>query len=208
MDNNLHKLTEYFTKFPGVGSRQAKRFVYFLLSRDTQFIEGLAQVLSSAKKEVSQCSLCYRFYSVQNSSVDSNECDMCSNANTSKGVIMVVEKDVDLENIQRIGIFNGNFFVLGGVVPILDKKPIEKIRAKELFTRVQNGTKDGLREVIIALSVTPEGENTTQYLTKILEPLTEKHSLKISTLGRGLSTGTELEYSDSDTLQNALKNRS
>ncbi len=206
MNDNLHKLTEYFTKFPGIGPRQAKRFVYFLLSRDGQFIEGITHAILDAKKDTTQCSLCFRFYSsptVEGAPI----CDICGSPNTNKDTLMIVEKDVDLENIRKTGVFNGNFFVLGGSVPILDKKPVEKIRAKELFTRVQNGAKDELKEVILALSVNPEGENTIQYLTKILESLAEKYSLKISTLGRGLSTGTELEYSDSDTLENALKNR-
>ena len=213
MNDNLHKLSEYFTKFPGIGPRQAKRFVYFLLSRDRQFIEGLTTAILDAKKDTTQCSLCYRFFSqtirhsVSNSLGEETVCDMCESPNTNKELLMVVEKDVDLENIRKMGVFDGRFFVLGGSVPILDKKPVEKIRAKELFTRVQNGAKDGLKEVVLALSVNPEGENTIQYLAKILEPLAEKYSLQISTLGRGLSTGTELEYSDSDTLENALKNR-
>jgi recombination protein RecR len=205
MNDNLHKLTEYFSKFPGIGSRQAKRFVYFLLSRDKRFIEDFTQAILDAKKDTSQCSLCFRFYSSPRT--EETVCNACSSPNTSKDILMVVEKDVDLENIQKTEVFDGSFFVLGGSVPILDKKPVEKIRAKELFTRVQNGAKKELKEVILALSINPEGENTILYLEKILEPLAEKYSLKISTLGRGLSTGTELEYSDSDTLENALKNR-
>lgn len=206
MNDNLQTLAEYFTKFPGIGTRQAKRFVYFLLSRDRRFLESFAKAILNAKDNTTQCSLCYRFYSspsVNNKTI----CNICENPNTDKKILMVLEKDVDLENIQKMEIFNGNFFVLGGLVPILDKNPVEKIRAKELFTRVQDGAKNGLKEVVLALSVNPEGENTTLYLIKILEPLAEKYSLKISTLGRGLSTGTELEYSDSDTLKNALKNR-
>jgi len=206
MNDNLQTLAEYFTKFPGIGTRQAKRFVYFLLSRDRQFLESFAKAILNAKDDTTQCSLCYRFYSSQ---LENNKtiCNICENPNTNKDVLMVLEKDVDLENIQKMGIFNGSFFVLGGSVPILNKNPTEKIRAKELFIRVQDSAKNGLNEVILALSINPEGENTTQYLTKILEPLAEKYSIKISTLGRGLSTGTELEYSDSDTLENALKNR-
>lgn len=200
------KLLEYFTKFPGIGPRQAKRFVYFILRRDKRFVEELASLILNAKESTIQCSSCYRLFSSQ-TNTQSTLCNMCQDLNTDKEILMVVEKDVDLENIIKTGVFNGYFFVLGGAVPILNKNPSERIRAKELFTRVQNGAKNGLKEVILALSVNPEGENTILYLQKILEPLAEKYSLKISTLGRGLSTGTELEYSDSDTLQNALKNR-
>jgi len=207
MNDNLHKLAEYFSKFPGIGPRQSRRFVYFLLSRDDQFIKNFTEAILDSKKETTKCSLCYRLYSSSVQTEVDPTCEICASSNTNKEVIMVVEKDVDLENIQKTGVFNGAFFVLGGSVPIMKKKPLDKIRAKELFTRVQDAAKADLREVILALSVSPEGENTILYLTKILDPLAQKYSLKISTLGRGLSTGTELEYSDSDTLENALRNR-
>ncbi len=206
MNNDLNKLSEYFAKFPGIGNRQSKRFVYFILSRDEKFVKDFADTLLSVKKNTTQCSSCYRFYSSRVKTEEST-CELCVDFDVNKEILMVVEKDVDLENVRKTGVFSGSFFVLGGSVPILDKKPAEKIRAKELFMAVQDRAKGGLKEVILALSVNPEGENTILYLTKILEPLAEKYSLKISTLGRGLSTGTELEYSDSDTLQNALKNR-
>jgi recombinational DNA repair protein RecR len=118
---------------------------------------------------------------------------------------MVVEKDVDFENIVKTGEYGGKFFILGGTIPILEREPTKRIRAKQLIEIVDRN-KD-IEEIILALSVNPEGENTLQYVRKILEPLAEKHNIKITALGRGLSTGTELEYSDSDTLQNALKNR-
>ncbi len=200
------KLTEYFTKFPGIGPRQAKRFVYFILRKDNRFIEELSSLILNAKKSTMQCSSCYRLFSSE-MNTQSSICDLCQNLNTDENIIMIVEKDVDLENVIKTGVFGGFFFVLGGSIPILDKSPSNKIRAKELFERVKNGAKNGLKEVILAMSVNPEGENTILYIHKVLEPLVEKYSLKISTLGRGLSTGTELEYSDSDTLQNALKNR-
>ncbi len=200
------KLLEYFTKFPGIGRRQAKRFVYFILRKDNQFVEELASLILNAKGSTSQCSSCQRLFSSQ-ANTQSGICNKCNDLNIDKEILMVVEKDVDLENVIKTGVYGGFFFVLGGTVPILEKNPLNKIRAKELFNRVQSGAKNELKEVVLALSVNPEGENTILYLQKILEPLAEKYSLKISTLGRGLSTGTELEYSDSDTLENALKNR-
>jgi recombination protein RecR len=208
MSDNINKLTEYFTKFPGIGQRQARRFVYFLLAKDTGFIKELSSLILNAKENTAQCSSCLRFYSAQiRHSMSNNLCSICENPNTDKKILMVVEKDVDLENIKKTEVYNGLFFVLGGTIPILNKNPSEKIRAKELFKRVQDGAKADLKEIILAMSVNPEGENTVLYITKILEPLAQKFQLKISTLGRGLSTGTELEYSDSDTLGNALKNR-
>ncbi len=127
---------------------------------------------------------------------------------------MLVSHDVDFENIEKTHFYNGYYFVLGGAVPILEKNPEKRIRQKELLEIVEKKIKNGLSEIIIALNYNPEGENTLTYLQEILKPLTQPSSakatagaVKISTLGRGLSTGTELEYSDSDTIKNALKNR-
>ena len=203
--NSIDKLTEIFKSFPGIGSRQAKRFVYFLLSQNPSFIENLSRLITDIKKDISQCANCYRFFYNNNSK--NNLCDVCLNSQTDKSVLMVVEKDVDLENIQKTDAYSGLYFVLGGSLPILEQDPAKKIRVRELFNRAQELAKENLKEIILATSATPEGENTSMYVRKILTPLAEKYTLKISALGRGLSTGTELEYSDTNTLQNALKNR-
>jgi len=133
---------------------------------------------------------------------------------------MIVSNDVDFENIEKTKFYNGYYFILGGSVPILEKNPDKKIRQIELLEEVDKKIKKGLSEIIIALNYNPEGENTLSYLKELLKPYTPEQNpashkamqgkvgtLKISTLGRGLSTGTELEYSDGDTIKNALKNR-
>jgi recombination protein RecR len=121
---------------------------------------------------------------------------------------MIVSLDVDFENIEKTKFYNGYYFILGGTVPILEKNPENKIRQTDLLKTIEEKVKSGLNEIILALNYNPEGENTVTYLTEFLKGITEKNNIKISTLGRGLSTGTELEYSDSDTIKNALKNRS
>jgi recombination protein RecR len=120
---------------------------------------------------------------------------------------MIVPNDVDFENIEKTKSYNGYYFVLGGTVPILDKNPDRKIRQKELFEILNKKVQNKLTEIIIAVNYNPEGENTLSYLKEILHPILERNNIKVSNLGRGLSTGTELEYSDSETLKNALKNR-
>lgn len=204
--DQIEKLTTYFLKFPGIGRRQARRFVYHLLSKDQKYLSGFADLISEIKKEISECSSCHRFFSSKTSKGEL--CDICRDAATDTATIMVVEKDVDLENVQKSGAYHGKYFVLGGTVPFLDKNPHESIRAKALVDEVEKDCKaTTLKEVILALSANPEGEHTTLYVKNILERFVEKYRLKISVLGRGLSTGTELEYSDSDTLKNAFKNR-
>lgn len=204
--SSIEKLTELFSKFPGIGPRQAKRFVYFLLAQNPEFVSKLSSSLSDLHNDILQCVSCFRFF--QKDASGENTCPTCKDPEYDTSALLVVEKDVDLENIRKMSAWNGLYFVLGGSLPILEKDPPKKIRSKELFYAVQDRAKSGaLKEVVLAMSATVEGENTLVYLSKILAPLAEKYALKIAVLGRGLSTGTELEYSDADTFKNALENR-
>lgn len=202
----LETLTEYFSKFPGIGPRAARRFVYFLLSKDAPFTEGLLEAIRDLKKSVAQCPSCFRYFRKNGSGLEL--CDICRDEHTDQSTLLVVEKDADFENTRKSGSYPGLYFILGGAIPILEKNPTQKIRGRELFDRVQTAAKAGtLKEVILAMNATAEGENTALYVSKTLEPLAQKFNLKISSLGRGLATGTELEYSDAETFKSALKNR-
>jgi recombination protein RecR len=215
--DNTQKLIELFKEFPGIGPRQAKRFVYFLLNRNPAYANDLAKLIGEVRSTVHCCDTCFRFFSnssdVQSSTL--HTCVICRDGSRDKKLLMIVSHDVDFENIEKTHFYNGYYFILGGTVPILEKNPEKRIRQKDLMSVVEKKigstgspqVKDGLKEIIIALNYNPEGENTLSYLSQILKPLAEKNKIKISTLGRGLSTGTELEYSDSDTIKNALKNR-
>lgn len=204
--NSISKLTELFSKFPGIGPRQAKRFVYFLLTRNSAYLEELARLLLELKKEVSTCESCMRFFA--NSMRNTKICDICRNQNRQNEMLMVVERDADFENIERSKVYDGKYFILGDKVPILEKHPEQRVRAQELVNIVSERARSGaLKEIILALPINPDGENTEQYVKKLLSPLAEKYDIKISMLGRGLSTGIELEYPDSETLKNAFKNR-
>jgi len=203
--NSIDKLAEYFSKFPGIGPRQSKRFVHFLLTRNNGFLYEFTDLIKQLKKDVRICQSCSRFYHA--SSMDKS-CSICSNLNRDNSVLMVVAKDVDLENIERIGDYNGQYFVLGGLLPILEKEPERRIKINKLLELVKEKIKGKkLKEIILALSLNPEGENTLDYLSEQIKLAIKKYPLKISTLGRGLSTGTELEYLDDNTFENAFKNR-
>jgi recombination protein RecR len=205
--DSIKKLTELFREFPGIGPRQAKRFVYFLLTRPNSYLNEMAELLKELKKDIRVCSSCFRFFPPDASS--SNICSICSNDQRDHTSLMIVSKDVDLETIEKSHSYNGVYFVLGGSVPILEKNPEIKVRSKELLKTVEERSRNNeLREIIMAMSINPEGENTEEYIAHLLSPLATQHKIKISILGRGLSTGTELEYSDSETIKNALKNRS
>ncbi len=199
MTNSIEKLSELFEKFPGVGKRQAKRFVYFLLRKNSGYSKDISDAILSLKKNIRLCEESFQFfYSERGDTLSPIARD--ENRNNSK--LMIVEKDSDLENIERMGVYSGKYFVLGGSIPVLSKEPTQYIREAELL-RIIEKKKENLKEIILALSVNPQGENTLEYLQKILE----KFNIKISILGRGLSTGTELEYSDKDTFLSAFDNR-
>ncbi len=192
----ISKLREYFERFPGIGPRQAQRFVYWLLNEDSAFIKNLSETLIKLQGDAKQCNQCFRFYA-------GGGCRIC-NENRDDSRLLVVEKDADLENIEKTGVYDGRYFVLGGLVPF-SQEPPKNIRLKELFSRTEKESKNKLKEVILAFGATAEGDNTGRYIEKILEPLV--NSIKISRFGRGLSTGAELEYLDADTLKNALEGR-
>lgn len=203
--NSTEKLIELFKEFPGIGPRQAKRFVYYLLTRPNGYASELAKLIGEVKSQVTSCNTCFRFFTRNGN--PASTCPVCNNTNRDNKTLMIVSHDVDFENIEKTNSYNGYYFILGGTVPILEKTPERRIRQAELLSAIEKKVQNGLSEIIIALSYNPEGENTLNYLSSLIRPLAEKNSIKISTLGRGLSTGTELEYSDSDTIKNALKNR-
>ena len=203
--NPIEDLAKYFKEFPGIGERQAKRFVYFLLHKNPSYVKELGDKILELKNTIHQCPSCYLFFQSQ----DNQLCETCNNPKTIKTSLLIVEKDADYENIKKSKNYGGMYFILGGLVPIVTKDTPNFIRIKELTTKIEErATKNELKEVIIALSLSSQGEHTDMYLREILSPLEKKYNLSIVSLGRGLSTGTELEYSDSETIKNALRNRS
>jgi len=204
--NSIEKLIQIFTHFPGIGPRQARRFVYYLLTRNNGAIEELAKNLGTLRDEVIMCADCGRFFEKRHAKAE--VCNICSDTTRDRDTLMIVPRDIDLESVEKNGVWNGTYFVLGGAVPILEKEPEKKIRAAALLTFVERRAKEGLQEIVLAMNWNPEGENTGSYVEKLLQEIREKHKIKVSHLGKGLSMGTELEYADPDTLKNALRNRS
>jgi recombination protein RecR len=204
-DDIINRLSEIFVRFPGVGPKQARRFVYFLLSQPQGSLQTFAKLIAELKTDIGQCDRCTRFFI--HGRKQTRLCDLCADRNRDNATLMIVEKDIDLNNIRKLGVYTGQFAVLGGLIPILEKHPESRIRQTELIGNIEARLKEsGLAEVIIALSVTREGDNTVDYLRSLLKPYADQ-GVKISILGRGLSSGTEIEYTDSDTIKNALENR-
>ena len=209
--DTIEKLTEVFKEFPGIGERQAKRFVYFLMSRNPAYTENMTLLIKDLKREISQCKDCFRFFirkeKTHSASSRSMICEICENPHTDATTLMVIEKDSDLESVRKSRTYHGKYFVLGGLVPIVEKNTNSMVRIHELINQIKIQSKLGLQEIILAFSLNPQGEHTDFYVRNQIKDTADTHNIKISSLGRGLSTGTELEYSDNETIKNALKNR-
>ena len=218
----VSKLIELFSEFPGIGPRQARRFAYFILTRNNSFLDDFVKNIAAAKKSLRVCSSCQRFFTLTNTSGSASKmCSICSDEGRDHTSLMIVARDSDLEAVEKSGVYNGLYFVLGGIVPILEKEPEKRVRLAELKKRVQGLPLDKstraepgtillnrlVQEIILSMSATPDGEHTAEVVKSFLEKNAPNSKIKITVLGKGLSTGTELEYSDTETLKNALKNR-
>ncbi len=204
--NSIDKLTEIFSRFPGIGPRQAKRFVYYLLQRHNGTTDDLIRALDDLKLETSQCQKCFRFFSSSGVSALNNLklCSICADKSRDESLLMVVPRDTDLDAVEKSRSFKGLYFVLGGTLPILEKEPEKRIRINEIRNRIKTDA-TVLKEIILAMNANTEGENTSDFLKQeIKETLPNAN---VTVLGRGLSTGAELEYADPDTLKNALLHR-
>lgn len=197
--NSIDRLTELFRSFPGIGPRQAKRFVYYILSRNGGYADELVRAIQGLKAEITQCSECQRFF-VKNVGA-STLCSICTDETRDKSLLMLVPRDIDMEAVEKSGGYKGLYFVLGGAVPLLEKEPEKRIRVDELEKLLSK--KKDLKEVILAMNANLDGENTAEYIKEKFR----SDTLTFSTLGRGLSTGAELEYADPDTLKSALLHR-
>ena len=206
--NPIDQLTNQFIKLPGVGPKQARRFAYFFLYTHPSVSTGLISALTDIRNNIATCPHCFSFFQLHNNQQDTL-CEICSKPSTDITSMLIISSDLDIETIKKTGVYNGRYFILGGTVPILkNHKSIDRVRSKELFNEVKRAIReDSLKEIIFAFSINPEGEHTEIYVKKILAPLIEAGNISISHLGRGMSTGTELEYVDDETFKNALSNR-
>lgn len=203
---SVQDLIDLFSHLPGVGPRQATRFVFYLLRNNTSLIPAMKNALEKAESSVMFCDSCYR---TTEKKKESPFCSLCRDEKRDPTIIAVVEKESDLQNIEKIGAFSGRYHVLGGVISALDPDSPRVLHLKELHARVTGILeKSKTAEVILATSSTAEGDMTGLYIERVLTPLkTQFASFRVTRLGRGLSAGAELEYADGETLKNAFGNR-
>lgn len=202
---NFDKLVAYFEKFPGVGVRQAKRFAFHVLTMKTEQVNEFIRLVSSLPATVTECVSCHRFFST-NIGV-SRTCNICEDENRDQTKILIVASDNDIQAIERSGVYNGLYFILGGTVPLMSKDNDQKLRSGALKVLVSEKIKTDVLEVILGFAVNPDGDNTSRFIESILSEFSATEKIRISHLGRGLSTGSELEYADPETIKSALRNR-
>ncbi len=194
MNDHIEQLTRLFLKFPGIGARQARRFAYFILSQQESYVKSLAGALLDARAQAHTCTRCFRIY-------EGHEglCHLCGDTTRNQETLVVVEKSTDIEAFMKTD-YHGLFFVLGSLIPIVQKHIVEGTNAKALVERIK---KERNTEIILAFPLTPNGDHTDAVVRELLAP----HASQISSLGRGLSIGTELEYADPASLSASLKKR-
>jgi len=196
LSKSIQNLIDQFAKLPSVGPRQAARFVFYLIKQPKKELDEFAKAVLGISKNLGNCSLCFRF--VETNSI----CDICKNMKRDNTTICIVEKDTDIEVIEKTGRYNGLYHVLGNNgIKDFGEKNIQELHLKELLERIKKNK--GIKEIIIATSATTEGDTLALYISRLFKPL----GIKITRLGRGLSTGSELEYMDEETLTNALLGR-
>lgn len=203
----IQRLIERFSKFPTVGPRTAARFVFYILKLSQQETEELIDEIQKLRKNIRLCHFCFNPFDTSDADSQDTLCALCSQS-SREPQLCIVEKESDLEAIEKTKTYNGYYFVLGGTTGSLKQEDLKHIRTEELKERVAEPEKYGiphssLKEIIIAINPTTEGEATALYI----ERLCSSFHIPITRLGRGLPIGGELEYADEETLRSAFEGR-
>ena len=191
----LENLIEALGKLPGVGSRTAERYAYYLVRRDPATTLNIAEALSGLHSGVKYCPKTYALISA-NETVSS----LYSDPRRDKTVVAVVAEPLDIISLEKIGSFHGTYHVLGGLVSPIDNITPEQLHITELVQRIED---DAVQEIILATNASVEGESTALYIQQQIG----ERKVVITRLARGLPIGVDLEYADQITLSRALEGR-
>lgn len=190
---SIATLIEHFQKFPSVGPKSAQRMAFYLLRMPEAEVQKFAQSMLDAKYNTKTCEVCFNLSST-------SPCEICSSSSRDKSTICVVAETKDLIAVEKTNEYKGLYHVLQGLISPMDGIGADDIRIKELLNRL---TDDRVKEVILALSPSVEGEATSLYLSKLIKPF----GIKISRIAFGLPVGADLEYADEITIAKAIEGR-
>jgi recombination protein RecR len=206
LPKSVQKVIDEFAKLPGIGPKTSARMVYHYLRSmraDSREVVNLAKSLLEMHKEVVLCDKCFNIS-------DQKICSVCANNLRDKNLLCVVEETLDIVAFEDAGVFNGFYFVLGGVISPAEGIGAEELRFSELEKRVKDlieESDDGAIELIVATNPSLEGEATASYIQDMLKELINEGKVEITRLAMGLPTGADLEYADRLTLKRALEGR-
>lgn len=191
--NDIEKLIKIIAKLPALGTRSARRIVLHLLKKKETAFLPLITALQDVAENIKKCSVCGNYDT-------EDPCAICADSSRDEELLCVVHDVSDLWAMERSGLYKGKYHVLGGILSAIDGITPEDLNIESLFSRLSNGT---IKEVILALPATIDGQITTHYLLSRLK----NYPLKITTLAQGLPLGAELDYMDDGTIQLALSAR-
>ena len=191
--NDIEQLVKLIAKLPALGTRSARRIVLHLLKKKEATLLPLISALQNVADNIKKCPICGNF--------DTDEpCAVCADTARDAEVVCVVQDVADLWAMERVGVYRGQYHVLGGILSALDGITPEDLNIESLFLRLSSGH---IHEVILALPATIDGQITNHYLLSRLK----EYPVKVTTLAQGLPMGGELDYMDDGTIQLALSAR-
>lgn len=189
----LEKAVSEFSLLPGIGRKTALRLVLHLLKMSVDEVETFTQALHRLRTNVKYCRVCHNIS-------DTDVCNLCASPRRDTSTVCVVENVQDVMAIENTQQYNGLYHVLGGIISPMEGVGPGDIEIDSLEQRIKDG---GIKEVILALSSTMEGDTTNFYISRKLSP----HGVKLSVIARGISVGDEIEYTDEVTLGRSILNR-
>lgn len=190
--DSFKNLVNCLSELPGIGEKSAERLAFSIINYDDERLDNFSSCISSIKK-LKKCSICHNIS-------DYDVCNICSNTDRNKESIVVVEKPKDVILFEKLGVFKGDYHVLDGLISPLEGVNPEDINLSCLIDRIKN---NGIKEIILALKPSIEGETTMQYIKRILD----KYDVRVTKIATGIPIGTDIEYIDNLTLELALEER-
>ena len=189
----LNELINQFSRLPGIGKKTAERLSFSVLEQPPEYAENFAKALKTAREKIHFCKVCQAL-------TDLETCQICDNISRDHTIICVVEDPRDVMAFERMREYNGVYHVLHGVISPLDGITPDKLKIKELMSRLSSGE---VKEIIMATNPTVEGEATASYISRLVKPM----GIKVTRLAYGIPVGGDLEYADEFTLARSLEGR-
>ncbi len=190
---SIQKLTDELERLPGIGPKSAQRIVYYLLNTEADSALRLASAIEEVKRTVHFCTQCFNY-------AESDTCEICSSLRRDHSIICVVSEPRDIPPIERTGVFDGVYHVLGGALSPIDGIGPEDLHVSELMARLASSE---VAEVVVATNPNIEGETTATYLARLIAPL----GIRVTRPASGLPVGGDLEFADELTLGRAIETR-